>query len=126
MCKVRAVSYTHLDVYKRQEELLPPVLSKQPVQPEERPELPTQIGEVNVRKEQLEKPSQAENATMQEMFRVIMQMREDNKSSSKRMEGMDKKMDSTKEDNQSLSKKMEGLKEDNQSLGCLLYTSRCV
>ena len=46
------------------ESSLPPVLSKQPEQPGEQPEMPTQTGEINVRKERLEQPgepSQTEN-----------------------------------------------------------------
>ena len=78
---MQTVSYTHLDVYKRQ---------KQPAPPEEQPE----------------KPSQTKDMTIQEMLRVMM---EGNQSLSKKMEGMNKKMDSIKEDKQSLSKKMEGM-----------------
>ena len=81
------VSYTHLDVYKRQEAipvenvetLLNPVEHKQPAPPEEQPEIPTQTGEINVREEWLEppeRPSRAENGNIQEMLRIMMKKME--------------------------------------------------
>ena len=53
------------------EKLLERVEHKKPAPPEEQPEVPTQTGEVHIREEQLEKPSQVENSTIQEMFRVM-------------------------------------------------------
>ena len=78
------------------ERLLPPVLFKQPAQPEEQPEMHTQTGEVNLQ----EKSKTMEDRRMEKIMEIFMKMDENRK-----------------EDSQSLSKKMED---------CLLYTSRCV
>ena len=82
------------------ETLLPPMESKQPAQPQKQREMPTQTGELSVRKQQGEKSTRTEKEDMQEMFRLIMA-----------------KMDATKEelrkDIGETSKKME---ESNQSL----------
>ena len=91
------------------ERSLPPVLSKQPAQPEEQPEMPTQTGEVNVRKEQLEKSTRTEDGNIQEMIRAMMeQMDENRKKDSQSLSNKMEKMDENrKEDNQSLNKKLE-------------------
>ena len=84
------------------EMLLPPAEPKQPAQPEIQPEIPTQTGEVNVREEQLEKPTRTENVAIQEMLWQMMEKMDSTKGelgnkiedTNKRIEENSKKMES--------------------------------
>ena len=59
------------------ERLLPPVLSKQPAQPEEQPEIPTQTGDINVPEKEAEKYKTTEDSKMDKIMEMFLQMRED-------------------------------------------------
>ena len=99
-----AVSYTHLDMYKRQ--VLPPLEDKQTAPTEEQPEVTTQTGEVNV-------PEKEKSKTMEEnIMEMFRQMREDNKSMNQELK------EDLKEDNRSTKEEL-GRKIENTNKRCV-------
>ena len=64
------------------ESTLPPVLSKQPTQPEEQPELPTQTGEVNLQEKEVEKAKVTKESKMDRLMEMFMKMDENSKEDS--------------------------------------------
>ena len=74
---------------------LPPAELKQPAQPKEQPEMPTQTGDVNVPEKDMEKSKTMEDSKMDKIMEMFLQMSKQMEETSKKMEN---KMDSTQEE----------------------------
>ena len=85
------------------EVLVTPVKHKQPAPPEEQPEVPTQTGDINVPDKEVEKSKTTEETKMDKLMEMFLEM---NKNLESKIEGVNKKMDSTQEENKSTSKKL--------------------
>ena len=105
------------------ETLLPPAEPKQP-------EIPTQLGEINLQEKEVRKSETNGDTKMDRMMEMLLQMSQDLKEDIKSTkEGLRKDIEENgKKMEEKMGEKLEELREDKLvlSITCLLYTSRCV